>query len=99
MSNQAIIDESQELPIKIKAKSARDQEVLDLQNILKQPWGRRFVWRYLEFCKIFTTSMTGNNWTFYNEGQRNVGNRMLADVMEADPDAFTQMSKENKGDK
>jgi len=96
MSNQVITEEHEEKEVKIKVKNAKRQDILDLQNILAQKWGRRVIWKYLEFCKIFTTSMTGNNWTYYNEGQRNVGNKILADVMEANPDAFIQMSKESK---
>lgn len=89
-------DEEKVKKIEEKVKRGRERELDDLNDILKTKHGRRFVWRYLEMCKVFNECMTGNNWTFYNEGQRNIGLRLFADVMESDPDAFALMSKENK---
>lgn len=82
-----------------KEKSLREQELNDLRWVLSQPQGRRHVWRLLEFCGVFKNSFTGNSTTFYNEGMRNVGTKQLADIMEANPQAFIDMMQANLKDK
>ena len=75
----------------------REMELRDVANILESQSGRRFVWRYLEECGVFKTSFTGTSQTFYLEGQRNIGLKLLADVNDAAPDAYLVMLKENRG--
>ena len=77
----------------IKEKFGRKQELNDMYNILTTPYGRRWVWRVMTDCGIFKTSFTGNSTTFFNEGRRDIGLRILADVMEANPDAYLKMAK------
>lgn len=80
-----------------KEKFQRETELKDLQNLLSQPAGRRFIWRTLEFCGVYRQSATqSGSWTYFNEGQRSVGNMVLADIMEANADAYILMMKENK---
>lgn len=83
----------------IKEKFGRKQELNDVYNILAIPSGRRWVWRVLSDCGVFKSSFTGNSTTFFNEGRRDIGLRILADVMEANPDAYVQMAKEAQGEK
>lgn len=83
-----------------REQSVRDRELNDVRIVLSTPAGRRFVWRYLERCGLFRTSFTGNEGsTFFNEGERNIGIKLLADVNEADPERYLLMMKESKGDK
>ena len=58
--------------------------------------GRAFVWQQLSRCLINQLSFTGE-WgsTAFNEGHRNVGNQLLADVMRVRPGAYALMLKEN----
>jgi hypothetical protein len=35
--------------------------------------GRMVYKDLLEFCKVFETTMTGNSWTYFEEGKRAVG--------------------------
>lgn len=77
-------------------KFQRDQELRDMKTILEYPFGRRLVWRYLGLAGVFKLSFTGNSETFFNEGQRNIGLKLLADVMEAKPDAYQIMAEEAK---
>ena len=38
----------------------------------------RLVFKYLmEYCDVFNLTMTGNSWTFFNEGKRDVGLHLL----------------------
>ena len=58
--------------------------------------GRRIVHRLLETTGVYRSSFTGNSTTFFNEGQRNVGLRVLALVHEHAPEQYAAMIAENK---
>jgi hypothetical protein len=77
-------------------KIGRERELADMQHILGSPQGRRFLWRYLETCGIYRSSFTGSSETFYLEGQRNIGLKLLADITEASPESYMLMMKEQK---
>lgn len=87
-------DESQVKEAGKKEKNKRNQEIDDVNFVLSSKQGRRLFWRYISRCGVFKTSMTGNNSTFFNEGERNIGLLLLADVNEAAPDAYVLMQKE-----
>lgn len=87
-------DEAQVKERKSKAKFKRSEELRDVREVLQTPCGRRFIWRYLVDCGVFRTSFTGNSHTYFNEGMRNVGLKLLADINEAAPEAYLQMIKE-----
>ena len=94
MANAADLD-----AIKKKGKQDKfnnNQELLDMRFILSTQQGRRFVWKNLTRAGIFQTSFTGNSTTFFNEGKRDIGLKMLADVMEASPDSYVAMIRESK---
>jgi len=94
-----IADESQVKEGSQKAKRLRERELSDIRFILETEMGRRFVWRYLSLAGVFQTSFTGNSTTFFNEGRRDIGLKLLADVSEAKPEAYLQMAHEaKKGD-
>ena len=67
-----------------------------MRSILATKEGLRFMWRYLSECGIFKTSMTGSSQTFFLEGRRDIGLRLLTDVNEADPEAYFRMLSEDK---
>jgi hypothetical protein len=77
-----------------KEKLRRAQELDDVREILRTKGGRRFYWRYLTDCGLFKTSMTGNSQTYFLEGQRNVGLKLLADMNQAAPEAYLLMQQE-----
>ena len=81
---------------KRKDQNARDRELHDLRTMMDSIEGRRFVWRLLDKAGVFRTSFTGNSTTFFNEGMRNMGLMILADVHEACADQYIQMMKEVK---
>ncbi len=90
-------------PKSIDKKSKADKlhnsiEVADVRFLLGTQQGRRYVWRHLTNAGIFETSFTGNSTTFFNEGKRAVGLKMLAEVMEANPEAYVVMMSEAKAD-
>lgn len=86
---------------KLKRKAAVDnirrrRELADVALVLSSIEGRRHYWRMLTTCGIFMSSFTGNNTTFYNEGMRNIGLILLADMNEADPEAYLKCITESK---
>jgi hypothetical protein len=88
-------DEAQVKKAENRLINGREQEMEDVRFVLSTPSGRRFLWRWLEICGIYKTSMTGNSTTFFNEGMRSVGLSLLADIVEAQPDAYLNMQKEH----
>ena len=57
-------DENQVKKASEKDRFSREQELLDVKNILSTPHGRRFIWRYLGLAGVFRLSFTGNSETF-----------------------------------
>lgn len=82
-----------------KEKLARFQEISDLQAILSAVQGRRFIWRLLARAKTFESIWDPSSKIHFNAGQQDFGHFILAELMEADPNAFIKMMEENKKEK
>ena len=68
----------------------------DLENVLRTKSGRRVLWCILSQANVFGLSYTGEvNSTMFNEGKRNVGNQLLAQIQGVRVDLFMLMQKEN----
>jgi hypothetical protein len=67
----------------------------DFMRLMDEKWGRRLMWQWLSDCGVFRNSFTGNSQTFFNEGQRNVGLKMLNEINSLCPDKYMLMTKEN----
>lgn len=66
-----------------------------LAALLATKSGRRWAWDFLTFCRVFATSFDRDPYaTAFNEGQRNVGLKLLADINSADPNAYRLMTTE-----
>ena len=76
-------------------RHARELQIKDVRWLMAHAEGRRIVWRLLEHAGIYRTSFTGNSGTFFNEGRRDVGLFLLAEVHEAAPQAYTKMLREH----
>lgn len=78
--------------------SRRDKAFKDVvASILSTPSGRAWLWSVFQSCHMFQTSFSGDALRLaFAEGERNVGLRLLAQVMSANPDAWTLMMKESK---
>lgn len=76
---------------------ARRKEIEDLKWLMTHEPGRRFMWRLLEAAGVYRTSFNNSgSITAFNEGQRNVGLRFLAEIHEHLPERYVQMLKEKK---
>lgn len=72
----------------------RKEDLDDVRAVMSSAAGRRFIWRLLEAGRIFQPSFTTDPIvTAFNEGQRNAGLMLWADVMEAAPEKFLTMHK------
>ncbi len=91
-------DESQVKGAAIKKKLLDESEANDLRYVIQSEQGKRVLWRLLETCGIFKSSFTGSSETFFLEGQRNVGLKLLADIMRVDPDSYLKMYKQANGE-
>ena len=77
-------------------KVERDQEKADFAWLMSDKRGRRFIWRMLETTGVYRSSFTGNSETFFREGARNVGLKLIADIHEFAPDAYPMMLEEQR---
>lgn len=79
----------EDLRARDKVRKMDEQERLELlaaaRDLLREDKGKRFVWWLLEQAHVFQNSFTGNSNTFFLEGERNVGLKVFALCMEADP--------------
>lgn len=79
-----------------KQKTRRETELKTLKAMLSTVDGRSYFWKILSECGVYQTSFTGDNTTFFNEGKRQVGLWLLAEIMEADPAAYGLMQLESQ---
>ena len=87
-------DEGQVKKKKTKAQIHKEQDKEDLKLLLDSAGGRRFLWRLLEECGVYKISFTGDNYTIFNEGKRQIGLRLIEDIFNASPNAYTEMRLE-----
>ena len=78
------------------ARTARLKELDDLRWVLSNVKGRRLVWKILSNCGAFKASYVpkDSTQTAFNEGRRDIGLRLLLDVGQADPKAYSTMENE-----
>jgi len=62
-------DQKKALDQKLKNESL----LLAYKSLINSPDGKQVLWDILSVCGVFNLSMTGNSWTYFNEGQRKVG--------------------------
>jgi hypothetical protein len=76
-----------------QAREAK-QQVEDFKWLMAHKQGRRFVSRLLNLTGVFRTSMTGNSSTFFNEGRRDIGLQLMAEINDHCLDQYVMMLKE-----
>jgi len=75
-----------------KYQREKKLRISDLRKILNTPEGRRMVWNELERAKVFADFFSTNALEMARFcGERKVGLSLLADIMEAKPEAFYSM--------
>jgi len=90
-------DETQADALKQKAENARRTFVEDVKWLVSSPRGRRLVWWLLSKSGVNRTSFNNSGSVMaFNEGQRNIGLMLQAEVLEANPDAYMTMLTEQR---
>jgi hypothetical protein len=79
-----------------KAAKVADQQRKEIVNgIMSVEPGRRWMCELLEICHIFATSFSDVDLRMaFMEGQREIGLRLLMDIMASCPDEYVQMMRE-----
>lgn len=91
--------DSRHLERKERNKLSAQGEVEDLKWLMGSKRGRRIVWRLLDQAGVFRLSFNTNAMQMaFAEGNRNFGNRMLAQVNDNCPELFPVMLKEQQLD-
>jgi hypothetical protein len=71
------------------------QDAADLNWVMADPRGRRFMWRLMGFCGIHQDSFSTNALTMANaEGRRKVGLFLEVETLTACPGSFLAMQAE-----
>ncbi len=80
-----------------RALLAAQIEIDDVKWLMSNKRGRRFMARLLERAGVWRLSFNTNALTMaFNEGTRNEGLRLLAQITAHCPDRYTEMLKESK---
>lgn len=77
-------------------KNTRDQELLDIKEIISRPEGMRFFRRFMAEGMVFRTTFTGNSQGYFLEGHRNLALKFLDDIAEAAPDKIAELMVKKK---
>lgn len=80
-------------------REAEERLANGLTYVLAARPGRDLVWWLLGEAGVYAGSYTGDNRTFFNEGRRDVGLRLLDRLLAADPEAYLTMIKENRDER
>lgn len=75
----------------------REKELADIVEVMSYKINRRLIWRILQAAHIHETTFAIETPVMaFNEGQRNLGLMLLADIMDACPERYLTMMKEAK---
>ena len=70
----------------------------DFKTLMELPSFRAFIWRLLGEAQVFQPIMTGNSYTFLNEGKRQIGLWALEQINRLCPDLYVTMTREARKD-
>jgi len=79
-----------------RAKALSDRDDADIVWLMKTEQGRRIMNRILSVSGFENLSMTGNSYTFFNDGKRAVGQPFYQAALHLCPQSFVEMIEEAK---
>lgn len=78
-----------------RKRLVREVEIADVKWLMSSKRGRRIMWRLLELSGPFRLSFDTNAMRMaFNEGNRNLGNKLFNEVMDLCPELYPVMVKE-----
>jgi len=76
----------------IKSRLQKKEQLADMRALLEMPQARRFFWRFLSRCGLFSSSYDPNpNTVYFKEGARNIGLELMAEINRANPTVLVEM--------
>lgn len=82
---------------RLEASLGVQSHYLAVKELLQNKSARGVIWQWLSLCGIYQTSLhPSGSMVYANEGRREIGLKILKDIIAADPDMFLQMMKDNK---
>lgn len=89
-------DEKQVEKAKLTSKKRDHERAVALRALLSTRPGREWIWEVLSAAHIFSTSFVRGDAgaSAFQEGERNMGLRLLADLQRHAPDEFLEMQRE-----
>lgn len=81
-----------------KQDKIRKQELADIKKLLYTAEGERFFKRILDMGKVFCTTFTGNSYTYFYEGHRNMALQILNDIGDVAPEKIVVLMKRKEED-
>ncbi len=90
-------DAQQVAKAKSRQKTRNLQKKAAFRRFMSDPEGRMFMWDLLTLCGIFHSSFSIDALRCaFNEGRRDIGLRLLADINQLSPDLYMRMVGENQ---
>lgn len=86
---------AQETKTKKEEERERREVLNDIIAVMGTPPGRRFIWRILEGANIFRAIYGTDQDIFRQLGERNLGLKLMSDIIEAKPELYLLMQKEH----
>jgi len=81
----------------VDARETRRKELEDMRWLLGHPQGRRIALRLLDETGLFRSSFNhSGSLMAFNEGRRNLGLWLTAELMEANADGYLKVLREHK---
>ena len=98
MSNINLADEAQVEKAGLQERELRKQELTDIQTVLSNASGRRFVWRVLEKCNSFASVFNPDSLhtMSYLSGQQDLGHFLMKEITIADENLLIKLMKLNR---
>ena len=81
---------------KQRSDNLRAQRNADMKKMMNEPWGRRLLWHWLSQAGLYNNAFTGNSETYFRLGRQQAGQNLLAEIVEADPEAYANLLLEFK---
>jgi hypothetical protein len=82
-----------------KQKTRELQKKSALRKIMSEPAGRMWVWGLLSRCGTYHSSFSSDPLVMaFNEGRRDIGNHLIAEINKIEPELFIKMALENRSD-
>lgn len=77
-----------------KLRLTQRREADDFKWLMADPRGRRVMWHLLSLAGVYQSSFTGNSETFFREGRRSMGLKIVDLIHTHCPDKYATMTKE-----